>query len=87
MNLQQIAPIALYMLLALLAGAFLVTILAAALHAETRFRGFVFQAVVPVVATGIAVSVLLSGRNLAVVGLMGLGRGSSAPDFSKDIKC
>ena len=82
MNSQQIIPTAIYLILALAAGAFLVMILAAALHAETRFRSFILPAVFPIVAAGIAASVLLSGRNLAVVSLVGFGRGSSNPEFS-----
>ena len=82
MNSQQIIPTAIYLFLALAAGAFLVMILAAALHAETRYRGFILPAVFPIVAAGIAASVLLSGRNLAVVSLVGFGRGSSNPEFS-----
>jgi O-antigen ligase len=69
MSMAEFIGIAIYVGIALILALILVLALGLALHAEHRYGKYLLPMVMPVIALGIALSVLLSGRNLSFVDL------------------
>lgn len=69
MSMAEIIGISIYLGGALILALFMVLAMGLALHAETRLGKYLMPMTLPVIGLGVALSTILSGRNLSFVGL------------------